>query len=84
MKLTSIERTATTCWSPIQYENGQTLCPLIATGSISGAFDASFSSKTDLEIFALDFSQVSEADRYIPLGKVSSSTRYFIVIYYLH
>ena len=44
-----IERTSITCWSPANNEE-----PMLALGTVAGALDASFSSKTELEIFNLN------------------------------
>eukprot|EP00158_Paraphelidium_tribonemae_P009299 Partr_v1_DN28826_c1_g1_i2_m33167 putative Component of the coat protein complex II (COPII) which promotes the formation of transport vesicles from the endoplasmic reticulum (ER). The coat has two main functions, the physical deformation of the endoplasmic reticulum membrane into vesicles and the selection of cargo molecules len=76
MKLASIERTATTSWGPVQFHHDGTLCPMIASGSVSGAFDASFSSKSDLEIFCLNLADVSDGSALFELGKVSSESRF--------
>ncbi|KAI8897478.1 hypothetical protein BC833DRAFT_621220 [Globomyces pollinis-pini] len=46
--LKKIERTSTICWSPATLQD-----PLLALGTVAGALDASFSSKTELEIFGL-------------------------------
>ncbi|KAI5293386.1 protein transport protein S31, partial [Ascosphaera atra] len=48
VRLREIPRTATFAWSPYAFSS-----PLIATGTRSGAVDASFSSETTLEIWDL-------------------------------
>lgn len=48
MKLRKIGRTSTIAWSPGQH------IPLLASGTVSGALDASFSTSTELEIWDLD------------------------------
>jgi hypothetical protein len=48
MKTKSINRTSTVGWSPPNISN-----PLVAMGSVAGALDLTFSSKTELEIFGL-------------------------------
>jgi len=48
MKIRQVNRTATMAWSPGQHS------PLVALGTASGALDASFSTKSELEIFDLD------------------------------
>eukprot|EP00833_Pecoramyces_ruminatium_P004354 jgi/Orpsp1_1/1178386/evm.model.c7180000065070.1 len=48
MKIRQVNRTATMAWSPGQH------LPLVALGTASGALDASFSTKSELEIFDLD------------------------------
>jgi hypothetical protein len=48
-KFAEIKRTACTAWSP------QTnMPPMLATGTVSGAMDANFSSSTELEIWKVD------------------------------
>ncbi|KAG4093393.1 WD40 repeat-like protein [Neocallimastix lanati (nom. inval.)] len=48
MKIRQVNRTATMAWSSGQHS------PLVALGTASGALDASFSTKSELEIFDLD------------------------------
>lgn len=49
MKLKEIRRTSTFAWSPT------TSLPLLATGTVAGALDESFSNESQLEIWAPDF-----------------------------
>ncbi len=49
MVLKKVNRTAITCWSPATEVE-----PYLALGTVAGALDASFSSKTELEIFSLN------------------------------
>ena len=49
MKLKEIHRTSTFAWSP--YAS----LPLLATGTVAGALDASFSNDSQLEIWAPNF-----------------------------
>jgi protein transport protein SEC31 len=49
MKLKEIYRTSTFAWSPFPG------LPLIATGTVAGALDASFSNDSQLEIWDPDF-----------------------------
>jgi len=53
MKLKEIERTSTFAWAP-------TSQPLLATGTVAGALDASFTNQGQLEIWELDFMDKSE------------------------
>ncbi len=54
-KLNNINRTATFAWSP-----GHQL-PMIATGTMSGAMDDTFSNASELEIFKLDLNPESSS-----------------------
>ena len=56
MKLKEIHRTATFVGSP------SPSVPLLATGTLAGALDASFSNDSQLEIWAPDFMDRSEYD----------------------
>lgn len=49
MKLKEIHRTSTFAWSP------SASLPLLATGTVAGALDESFSNESQLEIWAPDF-----------------------------
>jgi protein transport protein SEC31 len=60
MKLYEIQRTATFAWSPHYLQPNQQL--LLATGSVSGALDASFSSHSELELFSLDVSRAGQVE----------------------
>ncbi|KAH9988178.1 hypothetical protein BJV77DRAFT_1023322, partial [Russula vinacea] len=55
MKLKEIHRTSTFAWSPLS-------APLLATGTVAGALDESFSNDSQLEIWALDFLNKQEYD----------------------
>ncbi|KAF9060249.1 hypothetical protein BDP27DRAFT_1430284 [Rhodocollybia butyracea] len=56
MKLKEIHRTSTFAWSP--YAS----LPLLATGTVAGALDESFSNESQLEIWAPDFLDKHEYD----------------------
>jgi len=56
MKLKEIHRTSTFAWSP--YAS----LPLLATGTVAGALDESFSNESQLEIWAPDFLDKDEYD----------------------
>ncbi|RUS15686.1 hypothetical protein BC938DRAFT_476855, partial [Jimgerdemannia flammicorona] len=66
-KLKEIPRTATFAWSPGQH------LPFIATGTVAGALDASFSNTTELEIFKLDIENKANVTVATPAGKVNSN-----------
>lgn len=68
-KLKEISRTATFAWSPGQH------LPLIATGTVAGALDASFSNTTELEIFKLDLENKNAVNVSTSVGKVNSNAR---------
>jgi protein transport protein SEC31 len=74
MKLKEIHRTSTFAWSP-------TLSlPLLATGTVAGALDESFSNESQLEIWAPDFLDKNEYDlggegRAGPKGVVADNAR---------
>ncbi|EIN09101.1 WD40 repeat-like protein [Punctularia strigosozonata HHB-11173 SS5] len=75
MKLKEISRTATFAWSPAPAP------PLLATGSVAGALDESFSNESQLEIWAPDFSDAAEYDlggegRPGPKGVVSTHAKF--------
>ena len=76
MKLKEIHRTSTFAWSP------SASLPLLATGTVAGALDASFSNETQLEIWAPDFLDKSEYDlgapdgRFGPKGSITDSARF--------
>jgi len=74
MKLKEIHRTSTFAWSPTSS------LPLLATGTVAGALDESFSNESQLEIWAPDFLDKNEYDlggegRTGPKGVVSDSSR---------
>jgi protein transport protein SEC31 len=56
MKLKEIHRTSTFAWSP------SASLPLLATGTVAGALDESFSNESQLEIWAPDFLDRNEFD----------------------
>ncbi|KAL1685967.1 hypothetical protein GGG16DRAFT_65216 [Schizophyllum commune] len=76
MKLKEIHRTSTFAWSP------SASLPLLATGTVAGALDASFSNESQLEIWAPDFLDKSEYDlgapdgRFGPKGSITDSARF--------
>jgi protein transport protein SEC31 len=74
MKLKEIHRTSTFAWSPTPS------LPLIATGTVAGALDESFSNESKLEIWAPDFLDKNEfdlggAEQSGPKGVVSDTAR---------
>jgi protein transport protein SEC31 len=74
MKLKEIYRTSTFAWSP------QASLPLIATGTVAGALDESFSNESQLEIWAPDFLDKHEFDlgndaSHGPKGSVKDTAR---------
>ena len=69
MKLKEISRTATFAWSP-----GQQI-PIIAAGTVAGAFDASFSVTSELELFRLDDINKSAGVELQPAAVVTSKAR---------
>lgn len=74
MKQKEIYRTATFAWSPTS------TLPLIATGTVAGALDESFSNESQLEIWQPDFMNKDEiylgSDVYSkPIGFVTDTSR---------
>ena len=74
MKLKEIHRTSTFAWSP------HSALPLLATGTVAGALDASFSNDSQLEVWAPDFRDRDEFDlggdgQSGPKAKVTTSAR---------
>jgi hypothetical protein len=67
MKQKEISRTATFAWSPSQQ------LPVIATGTVSGAFDATFSNTTELELFKLDLKKTDSVLH--PCSAITSNAR---------
>ncbi|KAF9491062.1 hypothetical protein BDN71DRAFT_1453478 [Pleurotus eryngii] len=75
MKLKEIRRTSTFAWSPT------TSLPLLATGTVAGALDESFSNESQLEIWAPDF---LDKDEFVlgsegghgPKGVVTDNSRF--------
>ena len=77
MKLKEIHRTATFAWSPSQS------IPFLASGTVSGALDESFSNESQLEVWALDFLDRNEYDlggegQVGPKGTVTTNSRYLL------
>ncbi|KAG8985457.1 protein transport protein S31 [Tulasnella sp. JGI-2019a] len=75
MKLKEIQRTSTFAWSPFSS------LPLIATGTVAGALDASFSNDSQLEIWDPDFINKNDFDlggegKRGPKGFVTTSSRF--------
>jgi hypothetical protein len=64
-----IDRTSIASWSPAKEQE-----PLLALGTVAGALDASFSSKTELEIFSLDLASPSKSLQ--KLGGIPCNARY--------
>lgn len=60
MKLKEIHRTSTFAWSPFAS------LPLLATGTVAGALDESFSNESQLEIWAPDLYKKDEIDLGLP------------------
>jgi protein transport protein SEC31 len=78
MKLKEIHRTSTFAWSPT------TSLPLLATGSVAGALDESFSNESQLEIWAPNFLDKDEFDlgrdeQRGPQGLVTDSSRFVAI-----
>ncbi|RKP26201.1 WD40-repeat-containing domain protein, partial [Syncephalis pseudoplumigaleata] len=71
MPLKSIQRTATVAWSPANPND-----PLLATGTVAGALDDSFSNTTELEIFRLGLDDKDATELSTPAGVVSSNARF--------
>ncbi|KAL1918417.1 uncharacterized protein VTP21DRAFT_3077 [Calcarisporiella thermophila] len=69
MKLKEINRTATFAWCPAQH------LPYIATGTVAGALDASFSNTAELEIFRLDL-QRQNSEGLSPIGSIPANARF--------
>ncbi|CAI2182159.1 8380_t:CDS:10 [Funneliformis geosporum] len=70
MKLKEIPRTATFAWSPGQH------LPIIATGTVAGALDASFSSTTELELFHLNLNKSDSGVELHSAGVINSNARF--------
>ncbi|KAJ2955425.1 hypothetical protein NQZ79_g8575 [Umbelopsis isabellina] len=69
-KLKEINRTATMAW----FTSSHTHLPMIATGTVAGAMDASFSNDADLELFAVDLE--SPEVELKASAKISCSSRF--------
>ena len=75
MKLKEIHRTSTFAWSPLPS------LPLLATGTVAGALDESFSNNGQLEIWAPDFLDKNEYDlggegQADPKASITTSSRF--------
>lgn len=75
MKLKEIHRTSTFAWSPFAS------LPLLATGTVAGALDESFSNESQLEIWAPDFLDRDEfylgaEGQHGPRGQVKDTARF--------
>ncbi|KAF9283082.1 protein transport protein S31, partial [Mortierella antarctica] len=72
MRQKTISRTSTFAWSPGQH------APLLATGTVAGAFDANFSNTSQLEIFDLNLTDKSPESIELsqPAGVVASNARF--------
>ncbi|KAF9527633.1 hypothetical protein CPB83DRAFT_815128 [Crepidotus variabilis] len=75
MKLKEIHRTSTFAWSPFAS------LPLLATGTVAGALDESFSNESQLEIWAPDFLdkdefELGQQESHGPKGKVIDNARF--------
>jgi hypothetical protein len=75
MKLKEIHRTSTFAWSPFAS------LPLLATGTVAGALDESFSNESQLEIWAPDFLDRDEfylgvEGQHGPKGQVKDTARF--------
>lgn len=64
-----IPRTATLSWSPSNFPSSETL---IATGTVSGALDESFSNDSVLEIWKPNYAKDEVAK---PIGSVVANAR---------
>jgi protein transport protein SEC31 len=77
MKLKEIHRTSTFAWSPTPS------LPFLATGTVAGALDESFSNESKLEIWAPDFLDKHEFDlggeeQHGPKGVVTDTARFVL------
>ncbi len=77
MKLKEIHRTSTFAWSP------EASLPLLATGTVAGALDESFSNESQLEIWAPNFLDKDEFDLGVdsnhgPKNYVTDTARYVL------
>ena len=75
MKLKEIHRTSTFAWSPF------VSIPFLATGTVAGALDESFSNESQLEIWAPDFLNRDEfylgvEAQHGPKGHVKDTARF--------
>jgi protein transport protein SEC31 len=77
MKLKEIHRTSTFAWSPTAS------LPLLATGTVAGALDESFSNESQLEIWAPNFLDRDEYELGVevgPKGVVKDTQRSVLVL----
>jgi protein transport protein SEC31 len=75
VQLKQITRNATFAWSPAQGK------PLIASGTIAGAVDASFSQDSELEIWDLDLDNTDNAAfELAPAAKISTERKYGLCV----
>ena len=77
MKLKEIYRTSTFAWS----HSSSASLPLLATGTVAGALDESFSNESQLEIWAPDFLDRDEfylgvEGQHGPKGQVKDNARF--------
>lgn len=73
VQLKQITRNATFAWAPAEGK------PLIASGTIAGAVDASFSQDSELEIWDLDLDNTdTSAFELKPTAKVSTERKYAV------
>lgn len=71
VQLKQITRNATFAWAPAEGN------PLIASGTIAGAVDASFSQDSELEIWDLDLDNSdTSAFELKPTAKISTERKY--------
>ena len=78
MKAT-ISRTATFAWSPASLQSDH---PYIATGTVAGALDESFSNESVLELWQPGYSSSAAGTESKPLGSVATSARYVVSLYF--
>jgi len=75
VQLKQITRNATFAWSPAQGS------PLIASGTIAGAVDASFSQDSELEIWDLDLDKADTAAfELAPTAKLATERKSFLAL----
>ncbi|KAI9145774.1 hypothetical protein BKA69DRAFT_1049545 [Paraphysoderma sedebokerense] len=74
MPLKTLQRTATFTWAP-SLPNTADLPLYLATGSVAGALDASFSNSSDLELFEVNLGS-DAVDDCKKVGKVQSQARF--------
>ncbi|OZJ04890.1 hypothetical protein BZG36_02498 [Bifiguratus adelaidae] len=70
-KLREIHRTATFTWSPGQH------LPMIATGTVAGALDASFSNTSELALYDIDLDKYGDLSTVLkPVGTLTASAKF--------